>query len=548
MLRPTNFRAGSLKLSCTAALLCALLAGCSGGGSAPPKEEVAHPHPMPRPGPSTQTFSADGSTTFVVTPNGGFPSSDGTLEPPGSNFLKTVYTNAFDGNGNEMPNTLPSTPQNPYNLHDGPVVTSSIEEHSPTTDLRAAFKSIREQAANGIVDLASIQRSIDIIEGNPLSDRVYSGFPLLHYKGPEKVKVVTPLFDNQGQVTGGEVHVHQVWYDSHIESDTAFIDPSAVREVPWTIIYTVDVLHRAHDDFSPFVMYLDDPALTAPGPPLPHVAMDQSFFPMNSGSRNIFRIKMSRGKYYNLSYTWGWRVHPPRVQVSENALKKIGGRTLPQWESDVFGPNPSASEANKLAAIAKIGDNAPAKVMWTALRAALQANAATVLTLMDEAQLGFDDWFNRRKLPHGYSVDPTADMTLVYLNNTIYGEMANGRTNLRWSEWTKRPATFKVALVNGDFYQHAYTNVDFGGSRGWENQFQSTVASGGSGCWFSFGRVHWWINAGGPDGLITVPPATGPSDPGHHRVELTLNFDPSRRLRLYQFDPLHHDVAVLSIH
>ena len=90
-------------------------------------------------------------------------------------------------------------------------------------------------------------------------------------------------------------------------------------------------------------------------------------------------------------------------------------------------------------------------------------------------------------------------------------------------------------------------NVDFGGSRGWENQFHSTVAMLGSGCWFSFGRVHWWINAGGPWGMIMVPPAVA-SQPSRHDVEITFNFDPSRRLRMYQFDALHHDVAVYSVH
>jgi hypothetical protein len=35
---------------------------------------------------------------------------------------------------------------------------------------------------------------------------------------------------------------------------------------------------------------------------------------------------------------------------------------------------------------------------------------------------------------------------------------------------------------------------------------------------------------------------------GEHHVEITLNYEPSRRLRMYQFDPLHHDVAIWSMH
>lgn len=36
--------------------------------------------------------------------------------------------------------------------------------------------------------------------------------------------------------------------------------------------------------------------------------------------------------------------------------------------------------------------------------------------------------------------------------------------------------------------------------------------------------------------------------PGRHRVEITLNFDSPQRLKLYQFDPYYHDLAVYSPH
>ncbi|VAW53819.1 hypothetical protein MNBD_GAMMA07-88, partial [hydrothermal vent metagenome] len=43
-----------------------------------------------------------------------------------------------------------------------------------------------------------------------------------------------------------------------------------------------------------------------------------------------------------------------------------------------------------------------------------------------------------------------------------------------------------------------------------------------------------------------VDPVTGV--PGLHKVEIQYNFEPSRRLKIYQFDPLHHDVAIYSLH
>jgi hypothetical protein len=498
-----------------------------------------HPRPQPRPNPPVQTTSADGITTFVITGEGIFPARDPFAEPPGSNFLLNVDSNMFDGNGVEMLNTLPSRPGAPYNLHDGTPIVTNIDRTSPTNDLLNVLKTVLDRAHHGVVDHASIQFGLDILEGNPIPSRpTYSGLPLLHYTGPEKLKVVDPTTRN--------VNIHQVWYDNHIESDTALLDVRQVSNVPWTITYIVDVLDRGSDDFSPFVMYFDDPALSPPGmPPMPHVAMDQTFFPMQDGTRTVFTIKMAPGKYYNLTYTWGWRIHPPRVQVSENAFKVVGGKTLIQWEIDTFGPAPRSSETAKLAAIAQIGELAPEKRIWQALRDAKTATAWQTAALMEDALVSFDDWRDRNKLPRGVQADPNSDITLFYANNTIYGSGVNGVQD--FPKWKIRPQLFKATLLNGDHFVHSYMNVDFGGARGWENQFQSTTAVGGSGCWFTFGRTHWWVNAGGPFGLINVPPVVN-GTPGLHKVEITLNFEPSRRLRLYQFDPLHHDVAVYSLH
>src|SRR5260370_23641429 len=86
-----------------------------------------------RPQPSIATTI--GNATYVTTGQSLFPESDPFKYPPGTNFLPTIYTNMFDGFGKEMPNTLPSTPDVPYNLHDGEPVVSKIDPASPTDDL-----------------------------------------------------------------------------------------------------------------------------------------------------------------------------------------------------------------------------------------------------------------------------------------------------------------------------------------------------------------------------------------------------------------------------
>ncbi|MFA6987264.1 MAG: hypothetical protein WC213_13815, partial [Arenimonas sp.] len=447
-----------------------------------------------------------------------------------------------------------------------------------------------------------------------------SGFPMLHYNGPLKMKQVTPTFDANGNTIGGNVDINLIYFGQRIEADTSLLDPNLVWDVPWTITYRVKILKDGIEDFSPAVMYFNDPRVDSPvksDPGLdnfgmPHVAMDQSYFPMlTEGTEYTFKIKMAPGKYYNLTYTWGWRIHPPRVQVTENANKMAGGKSLLQWEIDTFGADPRASEAAKLAAIGKIGDLAPEKRMWNILRhwrdeidnGTYTFDPAQVqVKNLREAYLDFSD---RTRLPHGVAADPDADITLFYVNNTIYGsrEGRNGRGQSgegsqagansfmgamanTLTDWTKRPYQYKVTLLNGDHFPHGYVNVDFGGSRGWENHFQNSDPTEaidpltgeayipfdrggtdehlqssprpadmnakpqfGSGAYFTFGRFHWWMNAGGPFGAIMVPPADGVTGvPGLHKVDLTVNFEPSMRLRMYQFDPLHHDVAVYSLH
>ena len=673
---------------------------------------LGHPCPQNRPGPSTQV--TDGNTTTVVTPEGQHPPQDPFDEPPGSNFLMTKYENIRDFNGDEMPNTLPSTEDGRYNLHDGPVLTESINKNSPNDDLDKIIDKIEKIAkrhgkANGRVRRLA-QRGIDILEGNPIRNRAYSGFPMLHYNGPNKVGKVKPIcaggpcsepLSPSDVVVGGNVDVEMLYWGQHIEADTAFIDPSDVQDVPWTITYKVNILRGGIEDFSPMTMHFDQNPDHTRGPF--NASMDQTYFPMlEEGTRYTVKIKQTLGKYYNLTYTWGWRIHPPRVQVTENALKAPRGRTLPEEEILVFGENPTGSEENKLAAIAMIGDISPAKRMWNIFNSLNKRHGHghkgkhgkrkhgynykakhgdrehgdrehgdrkhgdrkhgkrnKLKTAAVQLRAAFLDWSDRTKLPEGVEADPNATITLLYANNTLYGSRQGlqgegsgqgpasykGICNGCAHDWNIRPYMYNVTLYNGDHFEHAYMNVDFGGSRGWENQFQftdpttalavhehtdNTVITGrftevdehgnvidsdslvnviddhnilldlttnpakealrldlstgdtvvtndkifpmntggteeflepsprnpdingdpqfGSGCFFTFGRNYAWPNAGGPWGGIFVPAVSDDGTLGMHKVEIEYNFEPSRRLRIYQFDPLHHDVAIYSLH
>ncbi len=587
-----------------------------------PCPSAYYPHNQPHVAPSTVTVSPDGLTTTVVTGQSIFPpcnpiaQCDPWLFPPGTNLLPTVYTNVCDGKGVEMPNTLPSTPSIPYNLLDSvskPTIINPSGDPtntlSPQDDLRfVVFNAILTNAealqkgnlspAQFAQRTSAIETSISfglaMLEGNTTYQvsgktvkftRPYAGFPLLHYTAGNRVKKVDPTTHN--------VDVHQIWYDTHIESDTAYLDVRGVAGVPWTITYTVDVLNRGHDDFSPYVMYFDDPTLSPSGQaPMPYVGMDQAFYNMEDGTRTIFKVKMAPGKYFNLVYNWGWRAHPPRVQVIENACKTTpfnppaptadcatAPGTLVSFERNVFF---QSGNLDKAYAIGKLSRYAPAKRIWLILHDTHDALAKKDYSRIIDffrsdrdadgqpgvARQAWDDWRDRTRLPRGLpksvmdaiAADKDSDLSLVYLNNTIYAYFTDG-SRMDFPKWTVRGTWLKVALYNGDYFDHGYQNVDFGGGRGWENQFKSSVAVGGSGCWFTFGRNYWSMNipptapvlAGNriPQ-TVTVPAATpsttGDDQFGVHKVQILYNYEPSHRLRFYQFDPVHHDVAIFSVH
>ena len=90
--------------------------GTSPFPDAPPY--VCHPYPQPRPAASKQCTDELPGGGYITQINSGegpmAPSNPFNYETfPGTNLLPNVYTNVFDGMGNEMPNTLPSTPYIP---------------------------------------------------------------------------------------------------------------------------------------------------------------------------------------------------------------------------------------------------------------------------------------------------------------------------------------------------------------------------------------------------------------------------------------------------
>ena len=466
-------------------------------------------YPMPRPGTPgggpAQSQSTVGSTTTVQTGHSLFPTESDPWDHP-TNLLPTVYHDVYDSLCHQVPGTLSSSPEHPYNLHPEPIV-SDIDKSSPYTDLEAIIKGFHQLDPYGNVipnsrrpiDRAQVLRAIDILEGNPIPNRVYSGMPVLHYNGPDKRKTVDPVTKN--------VNIHVIYYRSHIEADTSLLDTMGVLYDGWTITYTVDSLDKGSDDFSPSTMTFDDPdafggLASGANSMKPLIMQDLTFFPQKEGKRYVYKLTQSPGRYFNGIYTWGWRVHPGRVQFMENQNKAALGHNLLQWEQIAFGEHPTANRTAQLAAIGKISNLAPEKRMWNAFNKLRDGNISTgpdADALVTEIEQSFDDWDHRGRLPRGVQPDPNADITLFYANNTIYAHVkgyTDPNAHMEYTQWQTRSKGNKatIKIINGDYYDRGYMSVDFGGMRGWENTFQNTTPVGGDGAWFTFGREHWFPN------------------------------------------------------
>jgi hypothetical protein len=174
-------------------------------------------------------------------------------------------------------------------------------------------------------------------------------------------------------------------------------------------------------------------------------------------------------------YTWGWRVHPPRIHFLQPVFEMENAHTgelqlEPQGESFAF--------RNRQLSIDDIGDAAPEKKMYTVARAVLDgALPAEVLAMLTDADVPprgtWPAWAdlaqNQNQLPPE-AWDVLADegigegefgpyrFVTAYLNNEMYGEGPAGNRIEGWFQGDQ----FSVKLINLDNHTYYFRNVDFG--------------------------------------------------------------------------------------
>ena len=112
---------------------------------------------------------------------------------------------------------------------DDPAVLGTLgSSATPEDDLGAALDALRD--ASSVSDAqAARRRALDILLGNPISRKAYSGMPLLNWDVPRKIKDVPP---------GGDVRVREVRYGDTVLSDTSllhFDDPAQAFTITYEI-------------------------------------------------------------------------------------------------------------------------------------------------------------------------------------------------------------------------------------------------------------------------------------------------------------------------
>src|SRR6185503_1424074 len=117
-----------------------------------------------------------------------------------------------EGTPTVLGDRLLASPFNPDNSDPAEAAAAAAlwSPGTPENDLAAALDAMAGANTAAEADAAR-GLALDILEGNPIAKKAYSGIPLLNWNSPAKVKFVP---------AGGTVEVTQVRWGEHMISDT----------------------------------------------------------------------------------------------------------------------------------------------------------------------------------------------------------------------------------------------------------------------------------------------------------------------------------------
>lgn len=372
---------------------------------------------------------------------------------------------------------------------------------SPNEDMRLALLAMASAAAaDNAPGMRQQARELERILLGKTRGRIYDGFSMLNFNrwghpgigashfppgavaGEYKMKVAAETGETFISPYDGEerkvwdVDINMLYYDGQIDSDTFLVRFPFGHHGDDTLHINYRVYSLVSEDFSPTSVVLDrreSPSTTN----FPFKGLDAVWIPFGAGQVLNVTVKNPPLRQVRGVYTWGWRVHPPRIQFMQPIYEIQNQNTMaieldPQSESFAYRNR----EELTLDAIA---DAAPEKKMWDVVQEVFSGASTDLIEswLADpnvgplgtwiewadlatvQTQLPTEAWdilLSEDGLPRGDHGD--YNMISVYMNNEMYGE---GPFLNEVEDWTQT-ATFDVKLINLDNHTHYFRNVDFG--------------------------------------------------------------------------------------
>jgi len=424
---------------------------------------------------------------------GGAPSS------PNTGILEPALS-ATTGQAVVIPNTDQASGSQLLNMVGGPVESNAMGAQSLTGHTITALNSPNRDLHDGLsaLDVASsagdaagmaviAQDLLDILTGQT-QGRIYDGFAMLNYNrgafapghvpGEYKMKVLADTGLTAPGMDGvprkiWETTVNFLWYDGQFDSDTFLLRvPIAMNEFD-TIRINYRIYSLVTEDFAPTAVMAD---YRLPGSvQFPFKGFDSVWEKIQNNKVTEITVDMPPMRLLRGVYTWGWRVHPPRIQFLQPVFEIVNAHTGaveldPQGMSYAF--------RNAQLSIDGIGEAAPEKKIYNVAQAVLAgATPASVAAMLNDANTGpagvWQGWAdlleNQNQLPpeawdalaaQGLTPGDFGEYEFItaYMNNEMYGEGPNGNKIRGWYQGDR----MKVALVNLDNHSHHFRNVDFG--------------------------------------------------------------------------------------
>ena len=375
-----------------------------------------------------------------------------------------------------------ATPTTPAD--DGAALASLGSQGNPEDDLGSALDTMSAAAAAGDKTTAANARqlAINILEGNPVAGKAYSGMPLLNWNSPAKVKNVP---------AGGNVVVREVRFGETALSDTwllSFDDPNQ----PYTITFRITELGTQFGGTLTPAPLLEQNGLTIGGE-------TQALMPLMTptlltGTSTTSRF-VTNGAEVTRNATQDITVAMPPAGMTDAilepnlqptketmvTLERTSAERLNQARSDFGFSTTAPSASDKASAIGRIGDGAPEKELWGDLQQ-LQPSApgfldAAALVASGDRQL-VSAMRMRSGPPAGVGHDPSADVNVAFLNNEAYMYRGGGAL-------PPGGGALKVSVTNADNFSHqvqalALSGATPLGSIGWGEFKWQPLDLGGS--------------------------------------------------------------------